>query len=216
MGQSICRSCRNRRGRSDQTADLQNRGIAMIHEGHQFMEDLLREIEEKEKVSEKAHFDLLLIEIKNLQDQIAENFDQADKEVQLIKEWALQKNSKLQDRVARIERLLEKFIRETGEKTIDLPNGTLKLHKKPDKIEIEDLQIFLANARMEWLSRVPETYKPDMAKIKQYCASHMSPPKGVKVTKGQPEFTYKLKEGESDADGAEEETGTAIESAGSD
>ncbi|MCA0390088.1 MAG: host-nuclease inhibitor Gam family protein [Bacteroidetes bacterium] len=188
----------------------------MIHEGHQFMENLLREIEEKEVVSERAHFDLLLIEVKNLQNEIAKNFEQADKEVKLIQEWALQKNSKLQDKVERIERLLEAFIRASGEKTIDLPNGILKLHKKPDKIEIENLELFLQHARMEMLSRVPETYKPDMAKIKQYCASHMNPPKGVKVTKGQPEFTYKLKEGDHDAERTEEEAGSAIESAGTD
>lgn len=47
------------------------------------------------------------------------------------------------------------------------------------------------------LSRVPETYKPNMTKIKQYCASHMNPPAGVLVTKGKPEFTYKLKRKES-------------------
>ena len=185
----------------------------MIQDGREWMEKFLQEVEEGEKISEKEHVDLLLIEIKSLQGQIAVNFKQADREVELIKEWVLSKNLKLHDRVCRIERILEKFIRETGEKTVDLPNGTLKLHKKPDKIEIEDLELFLKNARMEMLARVPETYKPDMTKVKQYCASHLNPPAGVLVTKGKPEFTYKLKkEGESDADRAAEKIRDSIES----
>jgi hypothetical protein len=181
----------------------------MQSESHQFMEDLLNEIENNEVEQTYAHFDLLLIEIRNLEDEIAKNFGQAEKEVQLIKDWALSRNSKLQDKVERIERNLEKFIRESKEKTIDLPNGILKLHKKPDKIEIEDLELFLQHAKTEMLTNVPESYKPDMAKIKQYVASHMTPPKGVKVTKGQPAFTYKLRK--DNEDGAETEIGTESE-----
>lgn len=189
----------------------------MVNEGHQFMEDLLNEIEEKEIEQTKAHFDLLLIEIKNLENEITKNFEQADREVQLIKDWSLSRNSKLQGRVERIERVLERFIRESKEKTIDLPNGTLKLHKKPDKVEIENLELFLQHAKTEMLTKVPESYKPDMAKIKQYVVSHMNPPPGVLVTKGKPEFTYKLKEeGESDADRAEEKVRASIESTDSD
>jgi len=184
----------------------------MVNEGHQFMEDLLNEIEEKEVEQTNAHFDLLLIEIKNLEDEIAKNFEQADKEVQLIKDWALSRNSKLHDRVERIERVLERFIRESKEKTIDLPNGILKMHKKPDKVEIENLELFLQHAKTEMLTKVPESYKPDMAKIKQYVAGHMTPPKGVKVTKGQPAFTYKLRKDNEDVR-TETEIGTESERA---
>lgn len=187
----------------------------MLSEGHQFMEDLLNEIEEKEIEQTIAHVDLLLIEIRNLEEEIARNFEQADREVQLIKDWALSRNSKLQDRVERIERVLERFIRESKEKTIDLPNGTLKLHKKPDKVEIENLELFLQHAKTEMLTKVPESYKPDMAKIKQYVASHMTPPEGIKVTKGQPEFTYKLRKDNRDV-GTETETGTELERTGED
>lgn len=184
----------------------------MLSEGHEWMEKFLQEVEEGEKLSEKAHIDLLLIEVKSLQGQIAVTFEQADKEVQLIKEWALQKNSRLQDKLERIERVLERFIRESREKTIELPNGVLKMHKKPDKVEIENLELFLQHAKTEMLTKVPESYKPDMAKIKQYVASHMTPPKGIKVTKGQPEFTYKLRKDNRDV-GTETETGTESERA---
>ena len=77
------------------------------------------------------------------------------------------------------------------------------MHKKPDKVEITDIELFLSNAKPNMLTVIPETVKPDLNKIKAF-VKIKSVPLGVTVTEGKEEFTYKLK-GQNDA--GEEETG---------
>ena len=168
-----------------------------------FIEELLIEAEIMEEEQTEAYHDFLLIQIRTLQEQIANNFLQSEKEINIIKDWALKKNAVLQERVNWLEKRLQAFIIERGAKTIDLANGTLKFHKKPDKVEITDLDLFLKNARPEMITVVPEQFKPDLNKIKAYLKSHLNPPPGVTVTEGKEEFTYKLK-GKEEADGAQE------------
>ena len=86
----------------------------------------------------------------------------------MINSFTLYKNHQLQERIRWFEMKLEAFIKERQEKTITLPNGTLKMHKKPDKIEIVNLEVFLKNARPEMLTVIPEQVKPDLNKIKAY------------------------------------------------
>ena len=114
-----------------------------------FINELLREAEEKEQKLSREFADLMLIEISQLEKQIQTNFEQAAKEREIIKNWALSRNSSLASRVEFLSKKLEVFTKDTGEKTINLPNGILKMHKKPDRIEIDDLELFLKNARPE-------------------------------------------------------------------
>ncbi len=81
------------------------------------------------------------------------------------------------------------------------------MHKKPDKVEIEDLDLFLKKAKPEMLTVVPESYKPDMNKIKAYIKSKPVPP-GIKVIEGKEEFSYKLN---GVNDGRKKETGAGAE-----
>ena len=147
-----------------------------------FIDDLIKEAEEKEEQQTEAYFDLLLLEIKRLNSEIEKNFTEADKEAAMIKNWALTKNSKLQNRIDWLALKLEAFIRESKEKTIELANGVLKMHKKPDKVEITDMDLFLKHARSELLTVVPEQLKPDLNKIKAWIKSRALP-KGVSITK---------------------------------
>ena len=77
------------------------------------------------------------------------------------------------------------------------------MHKKPDRVEIENLELFLKKAKSEMLTVIPEQVKPDMNKIKNYIKSRLVPP-GVKIIEGKEEFTYKLN---GVNDGGKEETG---------
>ena len=176
-----------------------------------FLEELLQEAELKEEEQTEAYFDLLLLQVRQLQKQIAYNFSEAEKECSLINNFVLHKNTQLQEKVRWLELKLEAFIKERGEKTITLPNGTLKMHKKPDKVEIDDLELFLSKAKPEMLTVVPEQVKPDLNKIKNYIKTKPVPA-GVKVIEGREEFSYKLNEEESEADnnGREKETGAGI------
>ena len=77
-----------------------------------------------------------------------------------------------------------------------MPHGTLKFHKKPDKVEISDMDLFLKNAKPEMLTAVPEQFKPDFNKIKAFIKEKGRVPEGVALIEGQQEFSYKLNKGE--------------------
>ena len=158
-----------------------------------FLDELLQEAEVKEDEQTEAYFDLLLLQIKQLTKQIEYNFSQSEKECSMINSFVLHKNAQLQERIKWLELKLQSFILEKKEKTITLPNGTLKMHKKPDRVEIEDIDLFLKKAKPEMLTIIPEQVKPDMNKIKTYIKSKPVPP-GIKVTEGKEEFSYKLRE----------------------
>jgi hypothetical protein len=176
-----------------------------------FLDELLQEAESNEMYQTEAYYDLVLLQIKNLQGQIANNFSESEKEIQHINNWVLQRNMILDERCKMLERKLEAFIRERNVKTLELPNGTLKLHKKPDRIEVQDLELFLKYARPEVLAIIPEQVKPDLGKIKNFI-KRKPVPEGIKIIEGQIEFSYKIrKEVE---DGREEETGSEVKSAG--
>jgi hypothetical protein len=177
-----------------------------------FLDELLQQAEVKEDEQTEAYFDLLLLQIKQLQNQITYNFSQSEKECSMINSFVLHKNAQLQEKIRWLEIKLESFIREKKEKTIALPNGTLKMHKKPDKVEIENIDLFLKRAKPEMLTVVPEQVKPDMNKIKAYIKIKPVPP-GIKITEGKEEFTYKLREEseEEDNNGRTKETGIRAE-----
>jgi hypothetical protein len=157
-----------------------------------FLDELLQEAESKEMYQTEAYYDLILLNIKNLQGQIANNFAEAEKEINLINNWTLTRNSLLNERALVLERKLEAFIREQKVKTIELPNGTLRMRKQIDKVEIEDLELFLRHARPEVLSIIPEQVKPDLSKLKAFIKTRPVPA-GVKVIEGKVEFSFKLR-----------------------
>jgi hypothetical protein len=82
------------------------------------------------------------------------------------------------------------------------------MHKKPDKIEVEDLELFLKKAKPEMLTVIPEQVKPNLNKIKSYIKTKPVP-KGIKLIEGKEEFSYKLNGEESN--GRKKETGTGTE-----
>lgn len=161
-----------------------------------FIDELLKEAEQKEQQDTQAYFDLLILEIKELEYQKEENNSEAEKEVRIIQEWAVNRNAKLDNQISYRKRQLEEFVKREGEKTVELPHGTLKLHKKPDKVEICDMSKFLANAREETINRIPEQIKPDLNKIKTFIKRYGYTPSGVKMIEGKEEFSLKIKKEE--------------------
>lgn len=159
------------------------------------MDELLAEVESEEALRSEAVCDLTLIEIRDLEAQIKRTFDQSEEEQTIIQNFALRRAAKFQDRIDRLASKLETYVRETGEKTITLPHGVLKIRKKQDKVEICDLDAFLENASPLMLSTVPETAKPDIAGIKAWIKMTGGKiPPGVQLVPGGNEFSYKLTE----------------------
>ena len=175
-----------------------------------FIDEMLLEIEAKEEQQTEASYDLILLAIRKYQSEMEWNFQEAEKECTMIRNFVISKNSQIQERIKWLERKLEAFIREREEKTISLPNGTLKMHKKPDRIEVEDLELFLTKAKPELITIIPEQIKPDLNKIKAFIKTRPVPP-GIKLIEGEIEFSYKLN-GEENA-GEKTETGTGIKQA---
>jgi phage host-nuclease inhibitor protein Gam len=165
----------------------------MTTEAPNFIDELLADVEKQETQQTAAYYDLLILEIAKLEEEIAHNFTESDKEVAIIKEWALKKNAALNERSQLLRMKLEDYIRNEGKKTMDLPHGTLKIRKSPDKIEITDMQIFLKNARAEMLSIVPEQVKPDLNKIKAFMKVSNKIPDGISVVEGKEEFKLTLR-----------------------
>ena len=86
------------------------------------------------------------------------------------------------------------------------------MHKKPDRVEIEDIDLFLKKAKPEMLTIIPEQSKPNINAIKSYIKTKPVPP-GIKVIEGVAEFSYTLSKGELE-NAREKETGTGNWKAG--
>ena len=181
-----------------------------------FLDELLLEVEAKEMEKTEAYYDLLLLDIKRMNEIIEHNFNEAEKEIELIKSWTLKKNTVLEERKRFIEMKLEGFIKERGEKTISLPNGELKYHKKPDKVEITDIDLFLKSASKDLLTIISETVKPNLMNIKKWIKTKPVPA-GVIVEKGKEEFSYVINNQKEEENGRQEKTGNiGVESASDD
>lgn len=163
-----------------------------MEETKTFLDELLLEADNRETKQTQSYYDLILMEIGKLQLKVEENFAEAEKEVELIKEWALKSNSKLQDKIDFLAKKLEAYLREENLKTLELPHGTLKIRKQPDKVEISDLTIFIENASADLVRIIPEEVKPDLLKIKAFIKNKNKVPEGVKLIPGAEHFSYSL------------------------
>lgn len=165
----------------------------MVDEATNFLDELLLEAEQKEEQRTSAYYDLLIMEVNNLETEIANNFSEAEKEVQIINEWALKRNSIIQEKANLLRLKLENYIRQEGKKTIELPHGTLKIRKMPDKVEITDMELFLSKANSQMVNVIPESVKPDLTKIKSFIKMTTKIPEGVTLVEGKEEFKLSLR-----------------------
>ena len=159
-----------------------------------FIDDILAEAEVKEADEALAYYDLVVKEVARLEGEIAVVTSNTDREVAIIKDWALERNVKFFDRIEFLQLKLEAFIRAQDKKTIELPHGTLKLRAKPDKVEITDMELFLKSATKDLVIIKPEEIKPSLTNIKKWIKMTSKVPDGVAVIEGKTEFTLKLKE----------------------
>ena len=176
-----------------------------------FIDELLAEAEEKEEKINRELIDLVLIEIRDLQDQVEQNFEQAERERTIIKNWAITSNDKLVNRINFLEKRLEAWLKEEDKKTVDLPNGVIRFRKQPDRIEIIDEELFFNNATSNLLSIIPETAKADLNKIKAYMKKSGRTPKGCEVIPGEVKFSYTINNHKEIEINGKKETGAQAE-----
>jgi hypothetical protein len=164
-----------------------------MQETSNFIDELIAEAEEKEEQQTLAYFDMLIVDIIQHQKQINEIKEQAKREIELINEWRDRMLDKHLNRIEYLEAKLHAFIAEANVKTIELPHGKLQIRKRPDKVSIEDMDTFIANAKTEMLKEVPQSFKPDLNGIKNYIKRTGHIPQGVKFIEGQDSFSLSIK-----------------------
>lgn len=78
---------------------------------------------------------------------------------------------------------LDQFMRSTGEKTLNLPHGILKLRLGRDKIKVADFKQFLdVLDNQKFLKSIPETYQPDVTRTESKAAGGGRKPKHFSET----------------------------------
>ena len=175
------------------------------------MSDLIEKLfAEDDSKLHLAHIDIMLSELKKLEESIASNFMQSEEEKKIIDEWAITKNVKLQEKADRITSWLKIFMEsQDSVKTIDLPNGRLTRRKGSDKIKIVDMEAFLQNANKSMFTLQPEMVKPNLTKIKAFYKMTQKVPIGTELIEGEEKFNIKLNE----VKDGKEEVRTGVEQA---
>ena len=158
-----------------------------------FIDALIENAERKEKRLEQSLLDLILIEIRKLEDQVEKNFYTAAQEREIIKNWALERNSMLSSRIEWLSKKLELYLKEEELKTLDLPNGIIRIRKQPEKISVIDEEKFFNAATSNLLSIKPEVAVPDLLKIRSFIKKTGRVPDGVEVSTQEEKFSYTIK-----------------------
>ena len=160
-----------------------------------FIDELLEESEQAEAERRlemnKLRADQLLMAIQVLESKLDEVSTMTTEEIQLIENYRKNEQGRLEKRVRWFVWNLEQFMRSTGEKTMNLPHGILKLRLGRDKIEIADLQQFLKNSdNQRFLKLIPESYQPDVQAIGQHIKKTGELPQGINHIPAEVKFHY--------------------------
>jgi phage host-nuclease inhibitor protein Gam len=176
-----------------------------------FIDDILREAEEKELQErlEMSHLraDQILMALSVLSKKKQEVEKLCEEEIQLIEQYRDTELSKLQKQESWLCFNLENYLRQTGEKTMRLVHGIIKLRNGRDKIEVSDLEQFLPFAKRKGLLKtIPEEQVPDLQAVHAYIKRWGEIPSGIQVITGETKFSYQLTTNGEKNDNIEQQT----------
>lgn len=168
-----------------------------------FIEELLLQAEqadqEKKIEVDRLRADQLLAAIAVLENQMADVNDLVDKEVRLLEEYRSIELSRLEKKQSWLVFNLDGFMRTSGEKTIRLPHGILKLRKGKDRVAVVAMEKFLAIGKKLGLVRtVPESAAPDIQAILSRIKTTGEIPDGVQFIPAETRFSYTTNGGHAD------------------
>lgn len=160
-----------------------------------FIDELLAEAEEAEEQRrlelDKVRADQLLSAITVLQQQAEEIETIADREVELIEHYRNTELAKANKKIGWLAWNLEQFIRNTGDKTIRLPHGEIKLRLGRDKVQVPDPDSFVSDPVHKDLIRVvPESKQPDLVAIMDRVKKTGEVPTGVEFIPAEIKFHF--------------------------
>lgn len=154
----------------------------------------------------KIRADLILAALIVLENKVDEVNQLADDEIGIIEEYRQVELAKLDKKIGWLSFQLEGFIRASGDKTMNLAHGSIKLRMGREKIEITDPEKFLPIAeRKGLLKTIPEESVPDLSKIQMYIKSHGAILPGIAITPAQIRFSYKTLKGIKNGNGNQAE-----------
>lgn len=166
-----------------------------------FMTELLEEVEEKEQQRklelDKLKADQALMAVAKLESQMAEANKLCNDEIALIENYRKNELERLEKKRSWILFNVEGWTRQhcesTGEKTIRIPHGSLSLRKGRDRIEIQDMTVFLkVAAKHGFLRTTPAKDEPDLKAIYAHYTKTGEIVSGTKVIPATTSFTYQL------------------------
>ena len=160
-----------------------------------FIEELLIQAEladqEKRLSVDRLRADQLLSAVAVLESHMSDVNELVDKEIRLLEEYRSNELSRLERKRSWLVFNLDGFMRSTGEKTIRLPHGILKLRKGKDRIAVVAMEKFLAiGKKLGLLRSVPESFSPDIQAILTRIKTTGEIPEGIEFIPGEPKFSY--------------------------
>jgi hypothetical protein len=168
-----------------------------------FIEELLLQAEladqEKRIEMDRLRADQILAAISKLEEGMAEVNDLCEKELNLIEEYRANEVARLDKKRSWLVFNLDGFMRSTGEKTLRLPHGALKLRKGRDKVAVVALDEFLKiGPKLKLVRSVPEQVTPDIQAIVNHIKTTGEIPPGVQFIPADVRFSYITNGGKAD------------------
>jgi phage host-nuclease inhibitor protein Gam len=172
----------------------------------------IEEIIEKDEAPETVFFefdrlkcDLALKALIEVDKEVESVNELADKEIQMIEDYRKRELERLDKKISWIARGMENYIRNSGDKTIRFVHGTIRLRQGRDKVEIENVELFLPEARERGLLRnIPAKEEPDLVATLAHFKKTGEIVPGMKFIPATTNFSYTLNKGGNNGNGEEE------------
>jgi len=167
------------------------------------IEELLLQAEqadqEKKIEMDRLRADQILAAISKLEEGMVDVNELCDKEIKLVEEYRANELARLDKKRSWLVFNLDGFMRSTGEKTLRLPHGSLKLRKGRDKVAVVALDEFLKiGPRLKLVRSVPEQVTPDIQAIINHIKTTGEIPAGVQFIPADTRFSYTTNGGRTD------------------
>lgn len=164
----------------------------------ELLEDFLNELDTGdglasiEEIEPEIRLDKFLWVIRQKENELAKSKAIAEQSISMAESWYSKKENTITSAIEFLTRQMQNYLRQNKLKSLSLPNGYIGFRKQVDLIEISDDDLFLENAKPEFLIQIPEIYKPDMKSIKEYIKNTSEIPDGVEIKTREDKFYYKL------------------------
>ena len=160
-----------------------------------FIDEILAEAEvaeEKRRIElDKLRADQLLMAVARLEVSMTDVNKLADDEMKIIEEYRSLELARLDKKRSWLVWNLEQYMRSTGEKTIRIPHGQLKIRKGRDRVAVVAMDLFLkVGQKLGLLRTIPETFAPDVQAILDHIKRTGEIPDGVQFIPAENKFSY--------------------------